>query len=134
MTVALHLPVRASGKHNWQIVVRVNVRFTQAAAERHERMIEQRAVAIGRVLQLFQQIREHRDVKLVDLHQLLEPLGVPLVMRDGMVPIGDPDFAVCAVAAVAAEHERGDARHVRLPGDDLHVEHQLRVLLVVVGY
>ena len=62
MAVALDLAVRIAAQHNRQIVVRVNVRLAQAAAEHGDRMIEQRAVAVGRVLQPLHQVREERGV------------------------------------------------------------------------
>ena len=132
MTVTLQLSAGPAGEHDWQIVVRVNVGFTEAASEQDKRVVEQRAVAIGRLLQRLEQIREHPDVELVDLDQLLDTLGITLMMGDRVVSVGNPDLAIRAVAAVAAEHERRHARHVCLPRDDLHVDHELRVLLVVV--
>ena len=112
--------------------MRVNVRLAETASEQHQRAVEQRAVAVGRRLQLLEQIREHRDVELIDLDQLLDTLGIILVVRNGMVPVGNPDLAIGPVAAVAAEHERSHARHVGLPRDHLHVDHELCVLPVVV--
>ena len=38
-------------------------------------MIEQRAVAVTRLLQPLQQIREHRHVQLVDLDEFVQPLA-----------------------------------------------------------
>ena len=87
MTVAFQLPVRRPGQHDRQIVVRVNVRFADAAAEQHERVVEQRAVAVGRVLQLLEQIREHGDVQLVYLDEFVDLLRVALMVRDGVVSI-----------------------------------------------
>ena len=108
-------PFALPAEHDRQIVVRVDVRLAQAAAEHHERVIEQRTVAVVRLLQLLHQVREERRVKLVDLDQLLDALGILLVMRNRVVAVGDADFAIGAVAAVAAHRERRDARHVGLP-------------------
>ena len=68
-------------------------------------MIQQRAVAVRCFLQPLQQVSERRDVELVNLHQLVEFLGVTLMMGDGVMPVGNTDFTVRTVAAVAAQHK-----------------------------
>ena len=46
-----------------------------------------------------------------------------------MVRFRDPDLRVGARALLLADHERDDARHVRLEREELQVEHQLQVVL-----
>jgi hypothetical protein len=70
---------------------------------------------------------------LVDLLQRLEPRRAVLVMRRRMERFRDPELRERPVADLARHHERRDARDVGLEGDRHQVEHQLRVLLVVVG-
>ena len=42
--------------------------------------------------------------------------------------LGDAELAVLDFAALAGEHERGDARHVGLEGQHQQVAHQTEVL------
>jgi hypothetical protein len=50
VTVALHTASRTTGHENGQIRVVMDVRVADAAAIENERMVEQRATALGRGL------------------------------------------------------------------------------------
>ena len=50
------------------------------------------------------------------------------MVRDRMVRVGHADLGIGAAAELAADHERHDARHVALVGEQLQVEHQPGVL------
>ena len=94
-------------------------------------MIEQRAVAVRRVLQLLEEVPELRDVVGLDLDVLLHLLGPVLVVGDGMMAVGDANLRIRPVADLARDHERHDARDIGLVGQRHQVVHQLDVLLVV---
>ena len=120
---------RAAAQHgSRQFVVRVDVGVAQAAAVENQAVIQQVAVAIRRVLQLLQEVGERLHQVRVDLGDVGDLHRIVLVMRDGVVPVGDADLAVRPVAAGAAQHERDHARHVGLEGDHLQVHHQLGVI------
>ena len=96
-------------------------------------MIQQRAVAVRRRLQLVQQIGERLHVQFVDLDDLGDLFLIVLMVGDRVVPVRDADGAVAAVAAFTRHHETDYAGHVRLESDDDQVAHYLGVLLELVG-
>jgi len=55
------------GQEHRNALVIVHVRIAHRAPVQHQRMIQQIAVAVRRVLQLVEEVRQHRDVELVDL-------------------------------------------------------------------
>ena len=118
----------ASRDDNRQVQVIVHIRVAHAAAEHDDRVIEQRAVAVGRGLQLLEVIGEQRHVIGVDLRQLLQLLRIVAVMRRRVVRLGHADLRIGARADFARHLERDDARHVGLQREHLQVEHQLDVL------
>ena len=62
----------------------VNVRVAHRAAEQNKRVIQQVAVAILRVLQLFQERSQQTDVVSIDLRVVVNPLRRLAMMRGGM--------------------------------------------------
>ena len=62
----------------------VDITVAHARPVQHQRMIEQRAVAVGRRFQPLQHVGHQADVIGIDLRQLLQPLGAILVMRGRM--------------------------------------------------
>ena len=67
-------------------------------------------------------------MELVDLRHLRDLLGIAAVVRQRVVRIGDADLRIGAIAGLARELERDDARDVALQREHLQVEHQLRVI------
>ena len=67
MTSALHAPCCAADDEVRQREVIVRVAVAHVAAVEQHRVVEQRAVAVGRVLQLLQELAELRDVVGLDL-------------------------------------------------------------------
>ena len=102
--------------------------IAHAAAVQVERMVEQRAVAFRRGLQLLQELREQRDVELIDLGHLGDLLRIVAVMRQRMMRIGNADLRIGAVAGFARQLKRDDARDVALQRQQLQVEHQSGVV------
>ena len=127
MGAQLEVAAAADHQHR-QILVRMAVAVAQAAAVDDERVIEQRAVAVGRVLHLVDEAREQLHVHRVDLGHPLDPLGVAAVVRERVVRIGHADLRIRPHAAFASHHQRDDAGHVGLEGDQLQVEHQVDVV------
>ena len=97
-------------------------------------MVEQRAVAVRRGLQLLQVRGEGADVVRVDLAEPGELLVVVLVVRQGVVRIVDTDGREGPVAGLATEGERDHAREVGLVGQDLEIDHERRVCLEVLRH
>src|SRR5579872_556021 len=62
MLPALDAAVGVAGQENRHALVIVRVGIAQRAAVQNQRMIQQVAVAVGRVLQFFQKIRDQADV------------------------------------------------------------------------
>ena len=110
----------------------VQVAIADARPIDEERVVEQRAIAVGRRLQFLQEIRELPDVMGVDLGQHREVFGVVLVMGVAVVPTRYADLGERPAADFFAEHERADACQVGLIGQRQQVEHQPAVLLECV--
>ncbi len=69
----------------------------------------------------------------VDLRLPGHVVGVVPVVRHGVVLVGHPDLGEGAGAGLARHHQGGDAGDVGLPGEGRQVEHQVGVLLEVLG-
>src|ERR1700733_13666087 len=96
-------------------------------------MIEQRAVAIGSGFELTKKIRELLYMISVDADHLLDQFRIARVMRDGVMGFGNTDFAVCAQAAFAADHERCYACGAGLESQQQEIEHQFSIVAEVGG-
>ena len=97
-------------------------------------MVEQRAVAVRRGGHAVEQIRELRHLIGVDLRDFDDLFRLLLVVRDRMVRIGHADLRERHAAELAAQHERNDARQVRLVRQHLQVAHQLHMIVEAVGH
>ena len=64
----------------------------------------------------------------IDLRDLRHLFRIVAVMTGGMVRVRDADLRIRAIALLARELERDDARDIRLKGQNLQVEHELRVI------
>ena len=122
-----------AGQQHRQVVVLVAVAVADGAAVGDHAVVEQRAVAFVDRLELAEEVGELLDVVGVDRANLGLQLGLVLVVRDRVMAFVDADHRVFLVAAFAAEHERGDARHVGLEGEDQQVADQVEVLGQVGG-
>jgi hypothetical protein len=78
--VALHPAVGMPRKEHWQSLVFVDVGITHRASIHHQRVVEQRAVAVGRVLELLDEVGGLADVVGVQLCELEDRLGDFAVM------------------------------------------------------
>src|SRR5262249_54312846 len=122
-------PVDAAGdQQERQVGIEVQIGVAQRSAVHDHRVIEQRTVAVRRGAQLVEVISQHLRMEDVDLDGLLDLLRVALVMRAGMMGIAKSDLRIGAAAHLMAHHERDDARHVGLPGQNHEIGHQLEVL------
>ena len=106
----------------------VLVRVAVTAAVEEQAVVEQRAIAVGRRLQLLQEVRQRRRVMRVDLGQQRDLLRRIPMMRQPMMPFGDADFRIRAATQLLRQHEGADPRQIGLVGEHLQVQHQLRVL------
>ena len=127
VAAALQLARRAAGEDDRQRIEVVLVAVAQAAAVEHHRVIEQRAVAVGRRLQLLEEVAEHLHVIAVDHGELVHVLALVRVVRRVVEALAHAARRVDRVAVLAREHQRRDARDLRLVGEHLQVEHQLDV-------
>ncbi len=125
MPVALNA---AAGDEDRQVLVVVEARVAHAAAVENQRVVEQRAVAVRSVAHPLEEVREQRHMELVDLRELQDLLWIVAVVADRVVRVCDADLRIRAVALLTRELEGSDPRDVRLEGENLQVEHQLRVI------
>ena len=105
------------------------VAVADAAAIEDQRLVEQGAVAVRRRPELLQEAGEQAHLVGVDHGVLLEPLRVQLVVRHGVVRVGDADFREALRGLLAPDEEGEDAGDVGLEGERLEVEHQPGVLV-----
>ena len=124
----LILPIAPPASKRRQIVVLMAIAVAQAAAVDDHRVIQQRALAVLGRLHLAEEVAQHLDVVLVDLLKPLDLGRVVEVVRQAVVRVGHADRTIRPVAALAADHERDDARQVGLERHRHQVEHQLDVL------
>ncbi len=94
-------------------------------------MIQKGAVAFRRRSERLDQMGELPEVVRVELAKPFELGGLILVMRQGVVGIGDPDLRVGPIADLFPRHERADPRHVSLIRERQQVHHEGGVLPVV---
>src|SRR6266481_3359423 len=64
----------------------------------------------------------------IDLRYLRYLYWIVAVMTGWMVRVGDADLRIRTIALLARELECDDARDIRLKGQNLQVEHELRVV------
>src|ERR1043166_8676638 len=85
MPSTLDAPVRRAHHEVREREVIVRVAVAHVAAVQDHRVVEQRAVAVGRVLQPIEEMLEEPDVVGLDLHVLFHLLGAVLMVRDRVV-------------------------------------------------
>ena len=97
------------------IVVDVLIGVPHIAAIEHQRMIEQRAVAVRGLGQVVDEVGQHLHVILIDLRERLDNLRIFAVMRHA-VETGSGRFTgrVSAAGEVAGKQQRAHARDVGL--------------------
>ena len=100
----------------------------------HEGLVEQIGLAIHRALQPLEEVRQQRDVVLVDLAELPDAFLRRAVMRRIVEPAIDAAARIDATGTVAAHLEREDARRVRREREHLEIEHQLDVFVERIGH
>src|SRR5262249_12455815 len=89
VTTTLQISSAAAGQNERNIDWSVAVAVGDACPIDQSQMIEQTAVAIRSRAKFLHQIREHLDVIGVDLCSLRDLFRLFLVMRNGMVRVGD---------------------------------------------
>ena len=119
-------PTCAARHQQRQRIAGVLVRIAHAAAVHQHRVVEQRAVAVGRGLQPIEEPPEQLDVIGVDARHLLDVLRVVAVVRHGVVLLGDADLGIGALTELAVGHEGEHARQVGLVGDGQQLVHRAR--------
>ncbi len=107
------------------------VAVTDAAAINNHRMIQQRPIAIRRILQLGHKGRKLLHVIAVNRRHFIHQSRIVAVVRQAMVPIGNANLAVPSVASFPRQHERRNARNIGLQRQRHQVEHQLRMLAIL---
>src|SRR5258706_9227234 len=94
MPAALKAGCGAACNQNRKVFVIVKAGITHAAAVQVDRVIEQRAVAIGGGLHSLEEIREQRNVERADLRYLRHLFRIVAVMTNGMVRVRDADLRI----------------------------------------
>ena len=125
----LSAPLRAADQDVRQRIVVVPVAVAHVRAVHEQRVIEQRAVAVGRRRELLDEVREALHVIRLDPHELVDALLVVRVVRQRVERVRHADVVVRAVRALGHHDVRRDAREVRLVRERDQVEHQLDLLV-----
>ena len=92
----------------------VLIAVAHVAAEEQDRVVEHRAIAVGHLGKLADELREHARVVGLHAREAVELCGVPLVMRERVERVGHADVVERHVADFGFHHEAHDARHVGL--------------------
>jgi hypothetical protein len=82
------------GNQDRQVFVRVRVAVGDGAAVDDHHVIQQRAVAVGRVLQLAQELGEQLGVEDIDQFDLGDIFQGAAMVRQRMVRLGNADFGI----------------------------------------
>ena len=114
------------------VVVQVGVAHRRSVDQ--QRAVEQRAVAVRRVLQLLQQVRHQADVIRVQRREVEDLLLLAAVVRRVVEGALEAALRIAAVRRVATQLEREDPRDVGRECQHLQIEHQLDVLAERVGH
>src|SRR4029453_4611752 len=86
------------------VEAKVQVAFAHGTAVQDHRVIEQRAVAVGRSLHPFQELPEQADLPRVELDQIGNLLRVLRMVRHGVMGLGDVEIGVDGLTRVAIHH------------------------------
>src|SRR6266446_10494189 len=102
VTTTLHSARCATSHKDRQWRVIMNVAVAHRATVKDQRMIEQTAVAVRRVLQTLQQVGQESDVVRIDPGQSFQPARIVLMMRRGMESLGNADLRESTVADLSS--------------------------------
>ena len=141
MPVAFELPVRAADENVRHVEVQMLIRVAHVGAIHDQRVIEQRALAVGNRLELLGEVRERRHVIAIDVGVALHLHGIVLMVRRAVesgtdAPVGEEVALredIRAPGQIASAEQRGHTRDVRAEGQRRQVELQLDVLVERIG-
>ena len=122
-------PAAAAQQNQRAIAMVVGVADRHRRSVEHEGLVQKTGLAVHRGLQLLEEVRQQRDVVLVDLAKLPDALLRRAVMRRVVEPAIDAALRIDAAGTVAADLEREHARRVRREREHLEIEHQLDVFV-----
>src|SRR5579872_5175281 len=129
MAVALEASTGAAYQDVRNVVVQVLVGVAHVGAVEDQRVIQQRAVAVRRLLHLVGQVRQAGDVIASDLGVVGDALGVFGVVRSSVETAGGAAQRVRASGQVAGVEHRSDAGDVGLVSQQQQIRMQLDVLV-----
>jgi len=82
--------------------MRVPIAVTNARAKKQNHMIQQRAIAIWRIAQLFQILGKQRDVIALNFRAFLHLFRVALMVGERMVRLGHTEHMVLGFSRMPA--------------------------------
>src|SRR5688572_28757992 len=105
MAIAFQLAVGAADYRNRRVVAVVSVAIAHAASEVDQRAIQKCAIAVGRRLELTDELGEFRHLIGCQLGVLLNGLGLVAMVRDRMMGLRNADMGIAAAASFMTYHE-----------------------------
>src|SRR5438105_4439181 len=114
MTAAFDGARAAAHEQRRQRAMRMAVAVADAAAEKNDRMVEQRSIAILRRSQLLEVLGEQLEVISLNDGALVHLHRIVLMMRQRMMRLRNPDLRIRTSGLFASVHERNHAREVGL--------------------
>ena len=118
----------AAGDQNREVHVVVQTRVAHPASVQEHGVVEQRALAVRRGLQLPEEIGEQRHMERADLGDLLDLHRIVAVMAGRMVRLRDANLGISTVAELARKLEGADPCDIGLERQQLQVEHERGVI------
>ena len=112
----------------------VQVRVAHRRSIDNHRLIQHVAIALRDALQFVQEIRQHRDVILVDQVKIFHAFFRAAMMRRRMERFVRAAFGVRATGPVATHLEGEHPRHIRREGERLNIKHELHVFAEGIGH
>src|ERR1051325_8130081 len=133
MNVAGQLTIRLAEENQRATPMVVEIGVAHRRSIDDHRLVQHVLLAFLNALELVEEVRQHADVILVDLEELLHAaLGAAMVRR-GVERSRGPGIRIDARRTVATHLEGEDARQIGGEGERLKIEHDLHVLLERVG-
>ena len=120
---------RPADERERQIDVRVQIRIARAPPPyKNSEWSSNVPSPSGVDASLLRNAREQVRLIRIELRVPLDVLGPLLVVRHRVMALREADLGIGAEVELAAEHERHDAREVRLEREPLELVHELHVL------
>src|SRR5215510_9362618 len=97
----------------------MHIRVSKWRSIKNQRVVEQRAITVGHLLQLVQEVRNQTDMVFVDRGELRDSLLILSVVRSPVEPDSNATFREGSSRGIATQLKRRHASNVTGEGEHL---------------